>query len=82
MLACTVLGHRLTFRAEGPEMRWECQRGCGEGGGVKRYATAEEARRYADAFDLSPTANLGERAPLIGLFPLRLWRRRRHSKHR
>jgi hypothetical protein len=43
MLACRIFGNRLAFHAEGPEMRWECEVGCGEGGGVKRYATAGEA---------------------------------------
>jgi hypothetical protein len=58
-------------------MRWECERGCGEGGGFKLYVTAEDARRYAAAFDRRDTADLGKRAPLVGLLPLRLWRRLR-----
>jgi hypothetical protein len=58
-------------------MRWECERGCGEGGGSKLYDTAEDARRYAAAFDKRDTADLGKRAPLIGLLPLRLWRKLR-----
>jgi hypothetical protein len=73
MLACRVLGHRYRFRAEGDTMLWECQRGCGAGGS-KHYATTEEAARYAKAFDREDRDDLGRRAPLIGLFPLRLYR--------
>jgi hypothetical protein len=54
-------------------MRWECERGCGAGG-AKEYATAADARRYARAFDREDRADLGRRAPLIGLLPLRVWR--------
>jgi hypothetical protein len=50
MVRCRALGHRYRFAASGVEMRWSCAR-CGHEGGVKRYATAEEARRYAAAFD-------------------------------
>lgn len=57
-------------------LTWECSRDCGTGGS-KAYATAEEAARYADA--LNPRNDLGRRAPLIGLFPLRLWRRLKHG---
>lgn len=50
--------------------------------GAKRYGTAEDARRYARAFDRRDTEDLAQRAPLVGLFPLRLLRaprgRRRH----
>ncbi len=76
---CRLLGHRFRFRAEGTTMRWECERGCGAGG-LKEYATADEASRYAAAFDREDSAELGRRAPLLGMFPLRLWwflRRRR-----
>lgn len=59
-------------------MIWECERGCGFGGS-KQYATAEEARRYALAFDRRDSRDIGRRAPLIGLFPLRLWHRLRGS---
>jgi hypothetical protein len=39
----------------------------------------EQARRYARAFNRRDTDDLGKRAPLIGLLPLRLWRKvRRH----
>lgn len=54
-------------------MHWECERGCGQAGGSKTYPTAEQARRYAAAF--GRTSELGKRAPLIGLLPLRLWHR-------
>jgi hypothetical protein len=81
-LACRVFGHSPTFTTDGPTMRWECERGCGQGGGSKGYDTAEEAQRYAAAFNTRDSANLGERAPLIGLLPLRLWRlvKRRRSR--
>lgn len=48
---CRLLGHRLRFEAEGPVMHWRCERGCEGATGEKRYATAEDARRYAEAFD-------------------------------
>lgn len=73
---CRVLGHRLHFTHTGPLMRWECERGCGLLGS-KRYLTTNDASRYAAAFDLRHDRDLGRRAPLIGLFPLRLWRRLR-----
>lgn len=59
-------------------MHWECERGCGQAGGSKTYSTAAEARRYADAFDR--TSEVGKRAPLLGLFPLRLWHRLRQPR--
>ncbi len=62
-------------------MRWACQRGC-RAGGSKRYATAAEAQRYARAFDREDRQDLGRRAPLFGLLPLRLaraWRERRRA---
>lgn len=54
-------------------MRWDCARGCGAGG-AKQYPAAEDARRYARAFDREDREDLGRRAPLVGLFPLRLLR--------
>jgi hypothetical protein len=72
MLACRLLGHRFRFRAEGGLMLWECER-CGAGGS-KRYETDADARRYASAFDREDRDDLGRRAPLVGLFPLRLYR--------
>ena len=50
-VGCLVFGHRPAFRAEGRTMRWECERGCGEGGGAKSYDTAAEAERFAAAFE-------------------------------
>src|SRR5581483_11072733 len=58
VLACRVLGHRYRFRAEGETMTWECERGCGAGGS-KRYETAAEATRYANAFDREDRHDLG-----------------------
>ncbi len=54
-------------------MRWSCERGCGAGG-EKEYESAALARRYAAALDREDRDDLGRRAPLIGLLPLRLWR--------
>jgi hypothetical protein len=71
-LRCRLLGHQYRFTADGLTMRWRCERGC-EGGGSKRYPSAEEARRYAAAFDRTERDQLGRRAP-IGLSPLRLLR--------
>lgn len=73
MIACRLLGHRYRFTADGPTMRWECERGCGAGG-AKRYAGPTEAARFARAFDCDDRRDLGRRAPLIGLLPLRIWR--------
>ena len=72
MLSCRLLGHRYRFRADGATMRWTCQRGCGAGGS-KEYESAEEAARYAAAFDREDRGELGRRAPFLGMFPLRLW---------
>jgi hypothetical protein len=73
MKACRVLGHRFRFSAEGPVMRWECERGCGAGGS-KRYATAADAARYARAFDRQDAEDVGRR-PLLSLLPLWLVRK-------
>jgi hypothetical protein len=73
MLACRVLGHRYRFRAEGSTMRWSCQRGCGAGG-EKEYGSPADAQRFARAFDREDRDDLGKRAPLVGLFPLRIYR--------
>ncbi len=54
-------------------MRWSCQRGCGAEG-QKSYASAADAERYASALDREDRSDMGRRAPLIGLLPLRLWR--------
>ncbi|NMH99292.1 hypothetical protein [Pseudonocardia acidicola] len=77
MLRCRVLGHRFRFSSEGDTMRWTCQRGCGAGG-AKTYPSAAAARRYATAFDREDRADLGRRAPLVGLLPVRLARAVRH----
>jgi hypothetical protein len=79
MIACRLAGHRYRFRSEGATMRWTCERGCGAGG-EKRYASAAEARRYAAAFDREDREDLGRRAPLIGLLPLRIFRALRRSR--
>lgn len=64
----------MRFRSQGRVLRWECERGCGAGGS-KTYDSAESARRYAAAFDREDRHDLGKRAPLIGLLPLRLLRK-------
>jgi hypothetical protein len=74
--ACRIFGHQSVFRADGRTMRWMCER-CGGAAGAKDYESAADARRYAVAFNKRDTADLGKRAPLIGLLPLRLWRRLR-----
>lgn len=73
MLACRILGHRYRFEADGRIMRWTCRRACGARG-EKLYPTPADARRYANAFNREDRENLGRRAPLIGLLPLRIWR--------
>jgi hypothetical protein len=70
MLACRVFGHRYRFSAEGRTMTFRCQRGCGAGG-TREYASPEAAARYARAFDREDREDLGRRAPLIGMLPLR-----------
>jgi hypothetical protein len=69
-----VLGHRYRFWADGTTMRWLCERGC-EAGGAKTYPSAGDAQRYARALDRDDRQDLGKRAPLIGLLPLRLARK-------
>lgn len=76
---CRLFGHDYSFRAEARTMVWECSRGCGARDS-KEYATSAEAERYAAAFDPRDNDQLGKRAPLIGLFPLRLWRRLRGGR--
>ena len=73
---CRVLGHRLVFAADGSLLRWHCARRCGVSG-HKRYADSGRAQRYATAFNHRDADDLGSRAPLIGLLPLRLWRKLR-----
>jgi hypothetical protein len=79
MLACRVFGHRYRFTSEGPTMRWQCGR-CGAAGGEKAYPTAAEAERFARAFDREDREDLGRRAPLIGLLPLRIARALRRKR--
>lgn len=62
-------------------MSWRCERDCGAGGS-KDYPTASDAARYAAALNRPDSADLGRRAPLIGLFPLRLARLVRRLRDR
>jgi hypothetical protein len=82
VLRCRLLGHRYRFTSDGPTMRWHCER-CGAAGGEKVYGSAVEAERYARAFDREDREDIGRRAPLVGLLPLRIARavrkRRRES---
>ena len=78
-LVCQAFGHRHAFHAEGRTMRWACDR-CGQDAGAKDYDSPDDARRYAAAFNHRDTDDPGKRAPLIGLLPLRLWRRLRRSR--
>jgi hypothetical protein len=77
---CRLLGHRFRFTSEATTMRWQCERGCGAQG-AKRYPSAEDARRYAGAFDREDRQDVGRRAPL-GLLPLRLLRAARRRVRR
>jgi hypothetical protein len=78
---CALLGHRFRFTSDGATLRWVCARGCGAGGD-KRYPTAAEAARYARAFDREDRHELGRRAPLVGLFPLRIFHALRERRRR
>jgi hypothetical protein len=78
--ACKLLGHRWRFSAEGETMRWWCERGC-DAGGWKRYASAEDAARYARAFDKRDSEAVGRR-PILALWPLGLARRARRGRTR
>ena len=60
-------------------MSWTCER-CGALGGSKQYASDDEAAEFARAFDREDRDDLGRRAPLIGLLPLRVWRAWRDRK--
>jgi hypothetical protein len=79
MVGCKLLGHRFRFTSEGETMHWRCERGCGAGGS-KRYGSAEDAARYARAFDREDREDIGRRAPLVGLLPLRLLRSARSRR--
>jgi hypothetical protein len=77
-LACRLFGHQPLFRADGRTMRWACAR-CGEARGAKQYDSADDAIRYRAALNKRDSAAIGTRAPLLGLLPLRLWRRFRRD---
>ena len=79
MTTCRILGHDPVFRTDGPTLLWECRRGCGFNG-AKTYDSAAAAMRYAAAFNRRDKDDLGKRAPLIGLLPLRLWRHYRERR--
>jgi hypothetical protein len=81
MLRCRLLGHRYRFWTEGAVMRWECERDC-DAGGRKTYDSPATARTYAAAFDREDRDELGRRAPLLGMFPLRLWHKMRERSER
>ena len=78
MTRCQILGHDPVFRTDGSTLLWECSRGCGLTG-AKTYDSAVSATRYAEAFNRRDKDDLGKRAPLIGLLPLRIWRHFRRS---
>ncbi|WP_431236770.1 hypothetical protein ACQ86B_17790 [Mycolicibacterium aichiense] len=71
--ACRMLGHRMVFTNDGPVLHFHCERGCGTTG-YKTYPSEAHAARYSKAFNRRDSDDLGKRAPLIGLLPLRLWR--------
>jgi hypothetical protein len=79
VLRCRIGGHRFRFTADGATMTWQCARSCGAGG-TKRYPTTADATRYAVALDHEDRADLGRRAPLVGLLPLRLARAIRRAR--
>lgn len=59
-------------------MTWACSR-CGAEGGSKTYATAEEAQRYARAFD-RPDSSRSTSHPTPSVLPLALLRRLRRGR--
>jgi hypothetical protein len=77
---CDLLGHRYRFTAREAVMSWRCER-CSHHGGEKAYPTPAEALRFARAFDREDREDIGRRAPLVGLLPLRIARmfRRQHA---
>lgn len=76
-----MFGHRYRFTSDGPTMTWTCA--CGASGS-KTYPNARDAARFAAVFDREDSADLGRRAPLLGMFPLRvayaITHRRRRSQ--
>lgn len=59
-------------------MHWECQRDC-DAGGTKTYPSPAQASHYAAAFDREDRDELGRGAPLLGMFPLRIWHKLRRG---
>jgi hypothetical protein len=76
MMRCRLFGHRWRFRAEGPTLRWDCERGCGAGD-EKTYDSAERADRYARHFNRRDSSSLGTRFPIP--LPQGVWRKRRED---
>ena len=76
--ACRIFNHQPVFRADGRTMHWACER-CGRAAGSKEYESTADARRYAAALNKRDAADLGKRVALIGLLPLRVWRRLRRD---
>jgi hypothetical protein len=72
-ITCRLLGHRYRFTSEGATMTWTCARGC-KAGGSKDYDSAEQAYRYATAFNREDSEALGRHAPLVAGAPLRILR--------
>lgn len=52
------------------------------GGRLQALPAAEDAERYARAFDREDRDDLGRRAPLIGLLPLRIARALRQRRRK
>lgn len=77
---CRLLGHRYRFTADGPVLTWRCERdGCGAAES-KRYDSPAAAAKFAAAFDREDRDELGRRAPLLGLLPLRIWHRLKNRR--
>jgi hypothetical protein len=76
-VGCRVFGHDPAFDVDGARLVW-ARRRCGGESGEKRYDSEADARRYAAAFNRRDSEDLGRRAPLLGLLPLRIWRWLRH----
>jgi hypothetical protein len=62
-------------------MTWSCER-CAHVGGSKEYASADDAARFARAFDREDREDLGRRAPLISGLPLRVVRAFRQRRNK